>query len=561
MLRPDLEPHSLICVADSIEASSVDRLRLDALRASGVELDSRLVQPGDLFVALPGRTVHGAQHVAQAIAQGAVAVLTDPSGAGLLTQAPIEVFVASDLRTRLGHIASSVYLTSEGSHSRRSLSILAVTGTNGKTTVAHLVAAGLRNCGVATGLIGTIGISVGDQHWPTPRTTPESVHLHAALAAMAQRGVRAVALEASSHALAEGRLDGLVVDVAGYTNLSQDHLDYHGGMEEYFQAKAQLFTPRHARLGVVGIDDAYGPRLARQASIGIQTWSAGDDEHPSAPDADWRLVPVHGVHGVHDVDGADVVGLSESSWKALGPDGSVELLPMPLPGAFNRANVLCAYAMLRCLTMLPGVGPDLETILSARAAAQGLAHVVVPGRMEPIVVKAGQAVQAIVDYAHTPEAIARVLQAMRVRRGGVSHGSVQPDSAAGKPSKLIAVIGAGGNRDRDKRRAMGAAAASWADVVIITDDNPRDEDPSSIRAAVIAGAQQGGTGAQIMEVADRAEAIDIAVRCAVPSGCVAILGKGHERTQEVAGMMHQFDDREELAGALRRVYGISGELS
>lgn len=530
MLRPDLSPHSLACIAEAIEADEVTRRRLEGVRVSGVDLDARLVRSGDLFVAVPGRTVHGARHAEQALARGAVAVLTDAAGAALLTHCPTEVFVTTDVRSRLGRVSANIYGTGEGSARRQALQVLAVTGTNGKTTVAHLIAAGLQAHGLSTGLIGTLGISVGKEHWSSPRTTPESVHLHAALAAMAQMGVRAVALEASSHALAEGRLDALVVDVAGYTNLSQDHLDYHGSMEDYFQAKARLFTPEHAHVGVVGIDDDYGPRLARQATIDIQTWSAGDDEQSSKSDANWRLLPTRDA------------GNGAISWQAYGPDGSVQLLPMPLPGAFNRANVLCAYAMLR------------RTGLTAITAAEGLAQAVVPGRMEPVVVTPDQRVQAVVDYAHTPEAIARVLQALRAGLVAQEHRRSSPEVP-----RLVVVIGAGGNRDRDKRPAMGSVAATGADLVIVTDDNPRDEDPASIRAAVLHGARQAASGAAVLEIPDRAEAITMAVQRALPDGIVAILGKGHENTQEVAGRMQPFDDRMELAGALRRIHHVCGE--
>ena len=529
MLRPDLAPHSLTCIAEAIQADAAIRDRLAGIRVSGVELDSRLVQPGDLFVALPGRTVHGAQHVPQALAAGAVAVLTDSVGAAIVADTGVDVFTVENVRAQLGLVASSVYQTGEGSTVRQSLEILGVTGTNGKTTVAHLIAASLEASGISTGLIGTIGIRVGDQYWSSERTTPESVHLHAALAAMAQRGVRAVALEASSHALAEGRLAGLVIDVAGFTNLSQDHLDYHGTMEEYFQTKARLFTPAHARRGLVGIDDDYGVRLAAQAEIEIQTWSAGDDEHPSLPAADWRLMPLSNAPD------------AGCSWAAWGPDGSVQALAMPLPGAFNRANVLCAYAMLRNTSQ--GLG------LTATRAAEGLAKAVVPGRMEQVVVSPDQSVQAVVDYAHTPEAISRVLRALRS-----SLDAALQRAATAESGRFVAVIGAGGNRDRDKRPAMGAAAAHWADLVIVTDDNPRDEDPAAIRAAVITGALQADSGAEVIEIADRAEAIDMAVRRAVPRGSIAILGKGHERNQEVAGLMHPFDDRAELARALRAAF-------
>jgi len=521
MLRPKLDPHPLICIAAAIEADASGRERLNRVFASGVELDSRLVLPGDLFVALPGRTVHGAAHADQAIERGAVAILTDPTGQAQLRDRSVPIFVTQDLRKRLGVVAAQVYRTSEGASARQAMQVLAVTGTNGKTTVAHLVEAGLRASGLVTGLIGTIGITIGQEHWATPRTTPESVHLHAALAAMAQRGVQAVALEASSHALAEGRLDGLIMDVAGFTNLSQDHLDYHGDMESYFLAKAQLFTPHHARLGVIGIDDPYGRRLASLAAIDVQTWSAGDDQRPCLSEADWRLQPA----GAAD------------QWIAVGPGVGPQELQPPLPGAFNRANALCAYAML-CRAGIP-----------AEVAAAGLSAVVVPGRMESVRVAPEQQVLALVDYAHTPEAIDRVLRTLQAQRGEL-------------PRKLIAVIGAGGNRDREKRPAMGAAAAELADVVIVTDDNPRDEDPASIRAAVLSGTRSPNSQARVMEVADRSAAIRAAVQQALPDGIVAVLGKGHETTQEVAGLMEPFDDRLHLAQALRDVSGWgTGEVS
>lgn len=463
---------------------------------SSVELSSSAVLPGALFAALPGHRAHGAAFAGEAIARGAVAVLTDPSGAVMVGDMPaahVPVLVVDSPRSVLGAVSAAVYGT-EPAH-LAGLDLFAVTGTNGKTTVNAMLDAGLRAAGRITGLIGTTGTVIAGERIATARTTPEAPHLHALLRRMLDTGVTAASFEVSSIALREGRVDGLTFTVAGFTHLSQDHLDYHGTMEAYFAAKAELFTPERCSMAVIGVDDDYGRRLAASVRasgvVPCWTWSLRD------PAADWTF---------------------EGS-RVRGSDGTDVELVVPLPGEHNRANALLALAMLR------RAGVD------AHAAAAGISTVVVPGRMEII---ATDPIRGIVDYAHSPDAIERVLTAIR------------PST----PGRLIVVLGAGGDRDRGKRPLMGAAAARCADLVVVTDDNPRTEDPSVIRAAVLAGAH-GVAGGSVIEMGDRAAAIRAAVGAASGRDTVVVLGKGHETGQEIAGTMHPFDDRVELAAALR----------
>ena len=470
---------------------------------TGVELDSRQVRPGDLFAALPGHVLHGAVFAEQAVDRGAAAILTDSTGLGLLPAdllRRVPVLEVMSPRGCLAELSSTVY-----GRPTEAMTVLGITGTNGKTTVSYLLEAGLRAAGRPAGVIGTIGIRIGDTHLTSTRTTPEAPHFHAIIGVMREVGVDSVAVEVSSHALEEGRVDGVRFAVAGFTNLSQDHLDYHGTMDAYFAAKAALFTPSRCELAVIGIDDAWGQRLSKQVTVPVVTWSAREDPWvtPGAPErADWTL------------------STRDGGWTAEGPGGERTPLDMPLPGAFNRANTLCAFVMLRQLG------------IEGSVAASGISQVHVPGRMEWI--RRGGPVTAIVDYAHSPDAIEAAIV------------TVRPDTTG----RVIAVIGAGGDRDRAKRPIMGERAALHADVVIVTDDNPRSEDPATIRAAVMQGALDSGSQAAVEEVADRRRAIRRAVTLAQPGDIVLVLGKGHEQGQEIAGTMMPFDDRDEVRQAL-----------
>nr|WP_084614671.1 UDP-N-acetylmuramoyl-L-alanyl-D-glutamate--2,6-diaminopimelate ligase [Nakamurella lactea] len=480
---------------------------------TGATLRGGDVHPGDLFAGLAGANVHGANFAGQAVAAGAVAVLTDPAGAELIAEQPaaagVPLLIVADPRQALGGAAARIY----GDPSRR-LPIIGITGTSGKTTTCFLVEAALAAQGLRTGLIGTvmtrIGGSVPDAEvLPSMFTTPEAPDLQALLAVMLERGVQAVAMEVSSHALALGRVGGTHYAVGAFTNLSQDHLDFHPDMEDYFAAKSKLFDGRSDR-AVFDIDDEYGRRLAADHPDGLTVSAAG------AADADWRALAV----------AADPTGRQRI--ELAGPDGLRLTMELALPGAFNVANALTAVACVQAA----GHDPVL--------AAQAMSTVHVPGRMQRV--DAGQDFLAVVDYAHKPAALVAVLDAVR--------GSV--------PGRIISVVGAGGDRDTGKRPMMGAEAARRSDVLIVTDDNPRSEEAALIRAAVLAGARKTAGTADIQEIGDRRAAIAAAVALAGPGDAVVIAGKGHETGQEIAGVKHPFSDVQELRAALTdRVGGAS----
>ncbi|MCO5310537.1 MAG: UDP-N-acetylmuramoyl-L-alanyl-D-glutamate--2,6-diaminopimelate ligase [Austwickia sp.] len=471
----------------------------------GVTLDSRQVRPGDLYAALPGAHTHGATFGLQAERAGAVAVLTDPTGRTLLDAAGVSLprIVVAAPRATLGAASALLY-----GRPADDLLLIGITGTNGKTTTAYILDAALRALGHRTGLIGTIEIRVDQEAVPAVRTTPEACDLHGLFALMRERAVDSAVMEVSSHALTLHRVDGARYDVAVFTNLSQDHLDFHPTMEDYYLAKAALFTPERAQRGVVCVDDAWGARLAAQASIPVVTLATrvdavGVGAELGAGRADWRLIP---RPTAPDQDEFDLVQVRS---------GQRVRLRSALPGDFNRSNTaLAALTLLEC-----GIAaPDVE-----RAMAHGAR---VPGRMERVELGPG-APAVYVDFAHTPEAIRATLAALRPAAGG----------------RLIAVVGAGGNRDRGKRPLMGAAAARGADIVVVTDDNPRDEDPAQIRADVASGARSAGPAASILDIAGRSAGIAQALTLAAADDVVAVLGRGHETKQEVMGIDRPFDDR------------------
>ncbi len=470
----------------------------------GVTHDSRTVRPGDLYAALPGTRAHGAEFSAAAVAAGAVAILTDPAGRDRAARAGVPVYVVADPRARLGEVACWVY----GDPSRK-LRLIGVTGTSGKTTTSYLAEAGLRMAGHVTGLIGGVETRIGTEVQASELTTPEATDLQALLATMAERGVTAAAMEVSSHALALGRVAGTYYDVAIFTNLSQDHLDFHAGLEDYFAAKAELFTPRYAGAGVVNLDDDYGRRLAAGAPIPITTFSATGN-----PAADWRAENVR-------------VGADGSAFRVIGPGGVEADASLALVGPFNVANALGAIVAL----VEAGIG--LDDAVAGVGSCAG-----VPGRLERV--DAGGAapdLTVLVDYSHKPGAVEAVLGALRP----VTQGN------------LIIVLGCGGDRDRVKRPLMGAAAATLADVAIFTSDNPRSEDPLAILAAMLDGAigVPAPRRAHVIVEPDRAAAIGLAVSSAAKGDVILVAGKGHERGQYVAGRVLPFDDREVTAEALR----------
>jgi UDP-N-acetylmuramoyl-L-alanyl-D-glutamate--2,6-diaminopimelate ligase len=503
---PDLSPRPREVTPRPL-AQLLDRLR-DAVPSArlvgdpattvtGVTHDSREVQAGDLYVARAGERTHGIDHVEAALEAGAVAVLTDPASAAAAAAAGARsVVVVDDVRSAMGPIAAWVY-----GDPAAELLLLGVTGTNGKTTTVYLLESGLRAAGRVTGLIGTIETLVAGGVLPSARTTPEATDLHALFAVMREREVDAVTMEVSSHALALGRVDGLTFDVAAFTNLSQDHLDFHADMADYFAAKAQLFTTEHARRGVVCIDDEWGRRLAAEATIPIVTTGRGAD-------AGWRRTG--------DVD----EGIAGGRTRLIDPDGNPHDLRCRLTGEVNLTNAALAYVTL----VSAGIDPA-----SAREGIAALRSI--PGRME--LIDAGQPFVVIVDYAHTPEAVTALLADARRLTDG--------------PGQVIVVLGCGGDRDRAKRPAMGAAASVGADIALLTNDNPRSEDPQSILTAMIKGVKPG---AEVVVEPDRRVAIGKAVGLAGSGDVVVIAGKGHELGQEIAGQVIPFDDRVVVREAL-----------
>ena len=461
-----------------------------------VGLDSANVEPGGLFAALPGTRVHGATY---AFASAAGAILTDEAGLAIIQQTADRrpVLVVEDVRAILGHVAAEVY-----GHPSRSFTLLGVTGTSGKTTTTYMLEKGLTAAGCKVGLIGTTGTRIMGRDVATELTTPEAPILQRLFAQMRDEGVTHVVMEVSSHALMLGRVTGADFDIAAFTNLSQDHLDFHPTMEDYFQAKALFFDPAsdlRGKRSVICIDDEWGMRMAALADNPVTVATT------RAADITAELVRV-GDQGAQRV--------------RLSANGSHEFT-LPMPGAFNVANAALAAAVATT------AGVDLEAFLS------GLEQAAVPGRMERI--DEGQPFVAVVDYAHKPAAIGAVLATLRRQISG----------------RVGVAVGAGGDRDSSKRPLMGAEAARGADFVVVTDDNPRTEEPAAIRAAVLEGARGAGTDAEIVEVGPRGEAIDALVAWAKPGDAVIVVGKGHEVGQLVGTKKLHFDDREEMRRAIQ----------
>lgn len=500
----------LVSLAEQIQAVPSGASGLPELRVTGVTLRGQDARPGDLFAALPGSAAHGARYAADAVARGAVAVLTDAAGVAELADLPgVPVLIHPDPRSVLGELAAAVY----GNPADR-LSVIGVTGTSGKTTTTYLVEAGLRAAGRVAGLIGTVGVRIDGTDLPSALTTPEAPDLQALLAVMVERGVDTVVMEVSSHALVLGRVDGLRFAVGGFTNLSRDHLDFHPTMADYFEAKARLFdpvSPNHAAAAVICVDDDAGQAMAERAEAAVTVSATGRP-------ADWVVQAVAAT------------GPGAQEFTVADPAGVHHELGIGLPGGYNVANAALALALLDAV----GVSPE--------QAAPGLRNAAVPGRLQAI--DRGQPFLALVDYAHKPGALQAVLQTLR--------------SATGESHARVAVVfGAGGNRDAGKREPMGRVAADLADLVVVTDDNPRDEDPATIRSAIMTGAVAGA--ADVVELGDRRAAIEHAVAWARPGDIVLIAGKGHESGQTSGGQTRPFDDRDELAAALEALQAVGAQ--
>jgi UDP-N-acetylmuramoyl-L-alanyl-D-glutamate--2,6-diaminopimelate ligase len=462
---------------------------------TGMQLDSRKVRPGDLFLALPGELYDGRQFIEQAVANGAAAVVAEAPIPGAARAIAVPLVELPELHTRAGMLAARFYRNP--SHA---MHVVGVTGTNGKTTTSRIIAQLTRALGKPCGVIGTLGATLADDVAAANNTTPDALSLQQQLAQWLEQGVRSVSMEVSSHALEQGRVNGVEFATAIYTNLSHDHLDYHGSMEAYGRAKLRLFASAGLQHAVINADDPFSAQVRSAVTAGVQvvTYSA------RGAAADVRVVNARfqssGVHGeLH------------SPW-------GVANFFSPLPGDFNLANLAAAVAALVL------AGEDLLAVLDAVGELQP-----VPGRMA--LVPNTLDLQVIVDYAHTPHALELVLQALRPHVSGA----------------LITVFGCGGDRDTAKRPLMGQVACLLSDRVVVTSDNPRGEDPLQILRDIEAGCSGDYT-----LVVDRADAIATAVATARAGDCVVIAGKGHEDYQLVAGARLPFSDEAHARAALAR---------
>jgi UDP-N-acetylmuramoyl-L-alanyl-D-glutamate--2,6-diaminopimelate ligase len=492
--RPLNSPNkSLASILSVIGATSTTKPEeLSSIEITGISQSSSNIVAGDIFIALPGEKFHGADFALDAIATGAVAILTDSAGASKITGVP--VLISSNPRRSTGVLSAWFY-----AEPMRDLYSVGITGTNGKTTVTTLLHQIMQAAGRESGLIGTVETRLGNESISSKRTTPESSELQALCALMRERHMRNIIMEVSSHAISLERVRGSHFAVVGFTNLSQDHLDFHKSMESYFKVKAELFAFEFADLAVINIDDKYGARLADLTQLPVITISRSNAK------ATWHYSSI----------APDYVGASVS---IRGSGGILIEGKTSLHGGFNYDNLLMAVA----IAVESGVDPiDVAAIIPKLTGAKG--------RLEAV--RLGQDFTALVDYAHSPDAVARVLETARE----ISRGSV------------IAVLGCGGDRDTSKRSLMGLALRDGADIAIFTSDNPRSEDPEVILKQMV-GKIEISAPNQI--ISDRTLAIKTAVNHAKSGDVVIILGKGHEKGQEIDGVIHAFDDRLELARAI-----------
>ncbi len=459
---------------------------------SGVSINAQKVVPGDLFIAFAGANTHGISYLEQAISNGAVAVLSDKK-----IEASIPSFIHPKPREIVGAISAWLY-----GHPFESLKAVGITGTNGKTTTANLVKQIWQLNSIKSGLIGTLGVEIADEKLESARTTPEADDLQAIAAAMVEQGCKNLVMEVSSHAIDQGRIKGAKYEVVAFSNLTQDHLDYHLSMENYFQAKANLFATEYAKAAVINIDDLYGKKLSKQVKIPVVTVSRKDST------ADWYLAKAEIKNGLYQVE------IKSKSGESLSEN-------FALLGDYNLDNLLLAVAIVN------SAGLSLDKIASTISKLQS-----VPGRLESV--NAGQKFTALVDYAHTPDAVERVIATVKSATSG----------------KIIGVLGCGGDRDASKRSLMGHALFNGCDLAIFTSDNPRSESAEAILKQMTAGIDLGKKG--LVEI-DRKSAINLAVENAQSGDVVLLMGKGHESGQEVNSVVTPFDDRVELDESIKRL--------
>ena len=461
---------------------------------TGVSINASEVKSGDLFIALPGTKTHGMNFIDQAISKGAVAVLSDRK-----IESKIPVFIDPSPRNLVGSIADWVY-----NKPFSKLEAVGITGTNGKTTTSNLIKQLWELNNINSGLIGTLGVEIGEEKMAGVRTTPEADELQALAAVMVERGNTQLAMEVSSIAIDQGRINSAKYKVVAFSNLTQDHLDYHKSMDQYFDAKAKLFTPEFAQNAVINIDDQYGQRLYKMSKLPIKTVSRSDKS------ADWYYSRIESLSDGYKVE-------------ISGKSGQIISGNFPLIGDHNLDNLLLAVA---CVSICGLTDIQITNSISKLKS--------VPGRLE--IISAGQSFSAVVDYAHTPDAVSRVLKSVRSFTSG----------------RVIGILGCGGDRDKSKRLPMGQALFNGSDLSIFTSDNPRSEKAEAILKDMTAGINMAEKG---FVLTDRKDAINFAVKTAKPGDCILLMGKGHESGQEISGVITPFDDRIELANSIKQVIG------
>lgn len=475
---------------------------LNNASVSGVTLSDQAVQPGDLFVALPGRAQHGARYATSAIAAGATAILTDPGGVDTVRDIAVPVLVTDSPRALLGHIAKTIY--DPGVPLPQ---VLAVTGTNGKTSVAFYIEAIARAVGQVTGLSNSTERRVAGEVFHTPLTTPEAPELHALLAVAAERGVQTFALEASAQAIERHRLDGVPIVVSGFTNLSHDHFEDYGDMDNYLRHKLPLFHADMSQRAVVSLESEWGQKVVDHATIPLVTLAG-----VGTADADWTWESIG-----HSDEG--------QRFELVGPAGRVST-SISAPGEHMVRNAALA------IVMLLESGVVLEQLSEAIDVGRGGINLVVPGRIEKV--SGASPVAVYVDAGRSADAYLNTFRTLR-------------DGSSGA---LVVVCGTSGNRDRSKRADMGRLAAEYGDLVVITDDDPRMEDPAQIRADLLAGARAAADNT-VVEVPNPSEAIRYAISQAAAGDTIVWMGPGSQTYREVKGVRQPFSARTEVQTALR----------
>ncbi len=487
-----------------VKVSEKDSKKIEELEINGLALDSRSVKPGDVFIALMGTKQHGLKHIDEVIKKGANAVLYDPAGEGIRYAEKVTAIPAIPVRLLgqvLGDLASRYY-----SQPSESLDVIGITGTNGKTSCSQFLAQAIDDCGI----IGTLGWGTWGKLDKTINTTPDALTIQQIMAEFVKENKKTVAMEVSSHGLEQGRIQGIRFKGAVYTNISRDHLDYHGSMEDYLAAKLKLLRMPGLKFVVINLDDTYSEQIIGAAPGSIGVWgvstkgnSVGFGESINA-------------EGIQHTNAGIKLNVS---WK-----GNTQPIEAPLFGDFNAENLLCVVAVMLAMGYpLPDVAAKLKSVQP------------IPGRMERCGTVAND-ITVFVDYAHTPDALYRVLVSLRKHC----------------QESLWVVFGCGGNRDAGKRTQMGNVAEQWADFVIVTDDNPRFEDSLEIANEILSGCNSG----KAILIQDRKQAIQHAIAHASTGDCIVIAGKGHETYQEINGVQYPFDDRQITEAALSQRIGM-----